>query len=97
MNPLIGIFKARIAHFQLQVLLAAQMNTKIVKQSVIQEMTDVFHDEINLMKRTPNAHELGLRFMINLCYYTNMSSSHRVLAIDVESNNLKSPTCIQHI
>jgi hypothetical protein len=98
MNPSIGIFKAHIAHFQLQVLLAAQMNIKIVgsliEQFIIQGMTDVFHDEIDLMKRTPDAHELGLRLMINLCYYTSVSPNHRVLAISAESNNLRSPACI---
>jgi hypothetical protein len=30
MNPSIGIFRARTAHFQLQVLLAVQMNIEIV-------------------------------------------------------------------
>ncbi len=39
MNPSIGIFRARTTHFQLQVLLAAQMNTKImgdlIEQSII--------------------------------------------------------------
>jgi hypothetical protein len=98
MNPLIGIFKAHTAHFQLQVLLAVQMNIKfmgdLIEQSIIQAMTDVLHNEINLIRHTPDAHELGLRFVINLCYYTNMSPSHRVLAISVESNNLRSPTCI---
>jgi hypothetical protein len=101
MNPSIGIFRARIAHFQLQVLLVAQMNTKIVgdliEQSVIQGMTNVLHDEISLMRRTLDAHELGLRLVINSCYYTSMSPSHCVFAIGAESNNLRSPTCIQHI
>jgi hypothetical protein len=101
MNPLIGIFRARIAHFQLQVLLATLMNIEIVggliEQSIIQGMTDIFHDEINLMKRTPDAHELGLKLVINLCYCTNVVPSHRVLAISVESNNLISLACIQCI
>jgi len=77
MNPLISIFRARTAHFQLQVLLTAQMNTKImgglIEQSVIQGTIDVLHDKINLMKRILDAHELGLKFMINSCYYTSMS------------------------
>jgi hypothetical protein len=101
MNPLISIFRARTAHFQLQVLLAAQMNIEIVggliEQSVIQRMTDVLYDEINLMKRTLDAYELGLTLMINSCYYTSMSPNHRVLAISAESNNFRSPTCIQCI
>ncbi len=106
MNPLIGIFRARIAHFQLQVLLATLMNIEIVggliEQSIIQGMTDIFHDEINLMKRTPDAHELGLKLVINLCYYTSVSPNHLVLAIDAftigaKNNNLRSPTCIQCI
>ncbi len=77
------------------------MNTEIVggliEQSVIQGMTDILHDEINLMRRTVDAHELGLRLMNNSCYYTSVSPNHRVLAIGVESNNLRSPTCIQRI
>jgi hypothetical protein len=77
------------------------MNIEIVgnfiKQFIIQGMTDVFHDKINLMRRTLDAHELGLRLMINSCYYTSVSPSYRVFAIVVESNNLRSPTCIQHI
>ncbi len=101
MNPLISIFRAHTTHFQLQVLLAAQMNTEIVgdliEQSVIQRMTDVLHDEIDLMRRTPDAHEFGLIIVINLCYYINVSPSHRVLAISAESNNFRSPACIQHI
>jgi hypothetical protein len=101
MNPLIGILWARIAHFQLQVLLAALMNIEIVggliKQSIIQGMTDIFHDEINLMKRTPDAHELGLKLVINLCYCTNVVPSHHVLAISAENNNLRSLACIQCI
>jgi hypothetical protein len=74
------------------------MNTEIVggliEQSVIQGMTDILHDEINLMGRTADAHELGLRLVINSCYYTSVSPSHRVLAIVAESNNLRSPACI---
>jgi hypothetical protein len=101
MSPLISIFKARIAHFELQVLLAPQMNTKIVgdfiEQSVIQGMTDILHDEINLMRRTPDVHELGFRLMIKLCYYTSVSPSHRVLTISAENNNLRLPACIQRI
>jgi hypothetical protein len=100
-NPSIGIFRARTTHFQLQVLLAVQMNTEIVggfiEQSVIQRMTDILPNEINLMRRTPDAHELGFKLVINSCYYTSVLPNHRVLAIGVESNNLRSPTCIQHI
>jgi hypothetical protein len=81
--------------------LAAQMNIEIVgsfiEQSIIQGMIDVLHDEINLMKHTPDVHELGLRPMINSCYHTSVSPNHRVLAISVESNNLRSPACIQRI
>ncbi len=77
------------------------MNTEIVggfiEQSVIQRMTDVFHDEIDLMRRTPDAHELGLTLVINLCYYTSMSPNHCVFAISAESNNFRLPTCIQRI
>ncbi len=98
MNPSISIFRARTAHFQLQVFLAAQMNTEIVggliEQSVIQRMTDVLHDEIDLMRRTPDAHELGLTLVINSCYYTSVSPSHCVLAISAESNNFRSLACI---
>jgi hypothetical protein len=78
-----------------------QMNTKIVgdliKQSVNQGMINIFHDKINLMKRTPDAHELGLRLVINLCYYTSVSPSHRVLTIGAKSNNLRLSACIQRI
>jgi hypothetical protein len=35
-------------------------------------MNGVFHDEINLMSHTLDAHELGLRLVINLCYYTRV-------------------------
>jgi len=77
------------------------MKTKIVgsliKQSVIQGMIEIFHDEINLMKRTPDAHELGLRLVINSCYYTSVSPSHHVLTIGAESNNLRLLACIQRI
>ncbi len=77
------------------------MNTEIVggliEQSIIQGMIDVLHDEINLMRRTPNAHELGLKFMINSCYCTSVVPSHRVLAISAERNNLRSLACIQRI
>jgi hypothetical protein len=77
------------------------MNTEIVgsliEQFVIQGMTDVLHDEINLMKRTLNAHELGLKLMINSCYYTSVSPSHRVLTIGAESNNFRLLACIQRI
>jgi hypothetical protein len=101
MNPSISIFRAHTAHFQLQVLLATQMNTEIVggfiEQSIIQRMTDVLHDEIDLMRRTLDTHELGFTLMINSCYYTNVSPNHRVLAISAESNNFKSPACIQCI
>jgi hypothetical protein len=101
MNPSISIFRAHTAHFQLQVLLAAQMNTEImggfIEQSVIQRMTDVLHNEINLMRRTPDAHELGLTLVINSYYYTSVSPNHHVLAISAESNNFRSPMCIQRI
>jgi len=74
------------------------MNTEIVggltKQSIIQGMIDVLHDEINLMRCTLDAHELRLRLMINSCYYTSVSPNHRVFAIGAESNNLRSPACI---
>ncbi len=77
------------------------MNTKIVggliEQFVIQGMTNFLHEEINLMKHTPNAYDLGFRFVINSCYYTNVSPSHHVFAIGVESNNFKLPVCIQRI
>jgi hypothetical protein len=77
------------------------MNTEIVgsliEQSVIQRMTDVLHDDINLMRRTPNAHELGLTLVINSCYYTNVSPNHHVFVISAESNNFRSSTCIQRI
>jgi hypothetical protein len=77
------------------------MNIKIVgdliEQYVIQGMINVLHDEINMMRRTPDAHELSLRFVINSCYYTSMLPNHRVLAISVESNNLRSLVCIQRI
>jgi hypothetical protein len=77
------------------------MNTEIVgdfiEQFVIQGMTNVLHDEINLMRRTLDAHELGLRLVINSCYYTSVSPNHCVIAIDAESNNLILPTCIQRI
>jgi hypothetical protein len=65
------------------------MNTEIVgdliEQSIIQGMTDVLHNKINLMKHTLDAHELGLRLVINLCYYTSVSPSHHVLAISAET------------
>jgi hypothetical protein len=60
-------------------------------------MTDILHYEINLMKHTPNAHELGVRLMINSCYYTNMLPSHCVFTIGAKSNNLRSLVCIQRI
>jgi hypothetical protein len=77
------------------------MNTEIVgrliKQSTIQGMTNVLHAKINLMRRTPDVHELDLRLVINSCYYTSVSPNHRILAISAESNNLKSSMCIQRI
>jgi len=103
MNPSITIFKACTAHFQLQVLLAVQMNIEtmggLIEQSIIQGMTNVLHDDINLMRCTPYAHELGLKLVINLCYYTSVSPNHCVLAIgaftiSAKSNNLRLPTCI---
>jgi hypothetical protein len=106
MNPSTDIFKARIAHFQLQVLLTVQMNIEsvgdLIEQSIIQGIIDALHDSINLMRRTPDAHELGLKLVINLCYYTSVSPNHLVLAIDAftigaKNNNLRSPTCIQCI
>jgi len=69
----------------------------LIKQSIIQGMTDVFHGEINLMRRTPDAHELSLKLVINSCYCTSVVPSHRVLAIGAESNNLRSLACIQRI
>ncbi len=60
-------------------------------------MTDILPNEINLMRRTPDAHELGFKLVINSCYYTSVLPNHRVLAISVESNYLRSPTCIQRI
>jgi hypothetical protein len=101
MNPSIDIFRARTTHFQLQVLLIAQMNIEIVggliKQSIIQGMTSVIHDDVNLMRRTPDAHELGLKFVINSCYYISVSPNHRVLTIGAKSNNLRPLVCIQRI
>jgi hypothetical protein len=77
------------------------MNTEIVggliEQFVIQGMIDVLHKEINLMRHTPDAYELGFRLVINLCYYTNMSPCHHVLAIGAKSNNLKLLVSIQCI
>jgi hypothetical protein len=35
-----------------------------IKQSVIQGMIDILHDEINLMRRTPDAHEFGLKLVL---------------------------------
>jgi hypothetical protein len=98
MSPLIGIFRACTTHFQLQFLLATHMNIEIVggliEQFVIQKMTNVLHDEINMMKCTPNTHEFGLKLVINECYHTSMSANHCVFAIGVERNNVRLPTCI---
>jgi hypothetical protein len=77
------------------------MNTKIVggliEQFIIQGMIDVLHKEINLMRHTPDAYELDFRLVINLCYYTNVSPCHHVLAIGAKSNNPKLLMCIQCI
>jgi hypothetical protein len=65
-------------------------------------MTNVLHDDLNLMRCTLDAHELGLKFVINLCYYISVSPNHRVLTIgaltiSAKSNNLRLPACIQRI
>jgi hypothetical protein len=60
-------------------------------------MTDVLHDDLNLMRRTLDVHELGLKLVINLCYYISVSPNHRVLTISAKSNNLRLPACIQRI
>jgi hypothetical protein len=82
-------------------LLAGQMNIEIVggliEQSIIKGMIDVLHNETNLMRHTLDAHEFGLRFMINSCYYTSMSPSHHVFTIGAKSNNLRSLACIRRI
>ncbi len=40
---------------------------------------------------------MRMNLVSNSCYYTSVSPNHRVLPISVESNNLRSPTCIQRI
>ena len=62
----------------------------LIEQSVIQKMTNVIQDEINVMKCTPYSYEFGLKLVINECYYTSMSPSHCIFAIGVESNNVRS-------